>query len=482
MSLKRAAASGVRWIGTGTTLATALQLLQTVILARLLVPTDFGLVAMILVVLGFAHILADLGVSNAIIHRPQPTREELSSIYWPTVLIGAGLCGALVVLSPVIWPLFDEPRLRALIPIAALEVAILPWGAQFRALMEKNLRFRELALFEVAAAIVGTAVAIGAAVAGAGVLALVFGQLANSSTRTMLLCRAGWRSWRPLLHLRLADIRPYRRFALFQIGERTLNYTYQRLDYLMIGMLLGAEELGYYNLAYALIAAPIARINPVLTRVAFPVFARAQDDVGQLTYGFMTMRRVVAAINFPILFGAMAVAPVFVPLVLGDTWLPSIVLIQILALVVVLRSVGNPIGSLLLAVGRPDLGFYFTVFAIGIQLPAVFVGATLAGAVGVCLALVVTVLLLICAEYLGLVRQLLGPSLRPYVASLLPAGVTACLMAAAVFALAQAPVLSGYLLLATQIVAGAVLYGILNWVLYCDSTRSILRLAIGRDA
>ena len=482
MSLKQVASRGVRWIGTGASLATALHFLQTIVLARLLVPADFGLVAMVLVVLGFAHIAADLGTSNAIIHRRDASRDELSSLYWSTVLAGAVLYLALILLNPMIGSLFDEPRLGDLIPIAALEVVILPFGMQFRALMEKNLRFKQLALFEAMAAIIGTIVAITTALGGSGVFALIYGQLANSATKTLLLCCVGWRAWRPRLVLRITDLRAYLRFALFQMGERTLNYAYQRLDYLMIGILLGTQELGYYNLAYALVAAPVALITPVLTRVAFPVFARAQDDIKQLTYGFMTMRSVVAAINFPILLGAMAVAPVFVPLVLGDQWLPSVLLIQILALVVVLRSVGNPIGSLLLAVGRPDLGFYFTVFAIAIQLPAVYAGAMVAGAIGVSLALAVTVLLLICVEYLALVRRLLGPSLRPYISSLLPAALTAGPMAMAVLAIARAPVFSGYPLLVAQVVAGAILYCSLNWLLYRDWTQSILRLALGRDA
>ena len=481
MSLKQAAASGTRWTSAATVLSMGLELLQIAILARLLAPEEFGFMAMTLLVVGFFHVFADLGVSNAIIHRQNVSTAELSSLYWLSILTGLLLYLVALSITPVVWRFFDEPILRTLIPIAALDLAILSLAQQFRVLMEKSLRFRELAVIQTIGAFAGTVVAISAALNDLGVLALVFGQLANSATRTILLARVGWCDWRPSLHLQLGDLTPYLRFGLFQTGEKAVNFLTDRVDQFLIGALLGVQELGYYSLAFNLVAVPIARLNPVLTRVAIPIFARVQNDLAQLKYGFATMRQVVAAMNFPLAFGAFAVAPVFVPLALGEQWSPVVVLIQILALVSVLRAMGNPIGSLLLAMGRPDLGFYFNCFAIVIQVPAIYLGAIWAGTAGVSLGLLATVIVLLLAEYRFLVRRLLGPMLRTYSMSFVPAASTALLMAIAVMGIPYLGLLDGIALLVVQIATGVVLYMLLNWLLYRQSTQSIMRLAFGRD-
>ncbi len=482
MSLRKRAASGVRSFGIATILSAAAQIAQLLVLARLLKPEDFGLMAMILVVFGFAQVFADMGVSNAIIHRQDPTREELSSLYWLNLGASVTLYALIVACKPLILFIYTEPRLDEIVPLVALVFVITAPGQQFQVLLEKNLRFRELAVAESFSAIAGAMVAISMALAGQGVYALVYGILSSSVLKSCVLVIVGLRSWRPQMHFRLMDLKGYLRFGMFQMGEKSVNYFGQRFDQLLIGIILGAQELGYYNLASTLVFLPYSKINPVFTRVAFPIFSRARDDLESLKSGFMTMRNLLASINFPLLFGMIAVAPEFVPVVLGEEWLPSIIPMQILALVGVMRSLGSPTGPLLLAVGRPDLGFYFNCFAPALLIPAAILGAWANGAVGVSIGILLATLMLFWMGYLFMIRRIVGPCLGSYVAAFGPAGLTSVIMALLVVAFGELVALDPLPRLIAQVAFGGFVYGALNWLFCRRRTLEIVRLALGRDA
>ncbi|MCD5406439.1 MAG: MOP flippase family protein [Desulfotomaculum sp.] len=203
----------------------------------------------------------------------------------------------------------------------------------------------------------GVITAISTALIGQGVFALVWGALANAAARTLFLLVVGLKNWRPAWRFKISDIRSFVSFGLYQLGERTINFLNSKLDTILIGSLLGAQALGFYTLAWNLIIQPLQKLNPIITRVAFPVFAKLQDDNARLKRGYMSTLNILSAMNFPYFFGLAVVAPLLVPVVFGMQWLPSILLMQILCVVGLLRSTGNPIGSLLLAKGRADWGF-----------------------------------------------------------------------------------------------------------------------------
>lgn len=476
MSLTRVAAAGVKWTGVASALTTGLLFVQLAIMARLLRPEDFGLMAMVMVAIGFAQAFADMGISNAIIHRQDVSREQLSSLYWLNMIAGVAVFTLVVVATPLAAWLFREPRLTELMAWSALAFLITPLGHQFQVLLQKNLRFEILGSVEVGAAFVGAVTAVGSALAGQGVYSLVWGQLALATVKSLSLLAIGWRDWRPGLRLRAKDLQGYLGFGLYQMAQQIANYVSTVADQMLIGALLGAQTLGYYNLAFNLVIQPVSRLNPILTRVALPVFAKIQNERDRLANGFLTLQRVVAVVNFPLLVGVAVVAPVFVPTVLGEQWLPSISLIQILAFVAMIRSIGNTVGSLLLAKGRADLGFYYTLLTLFAQIPAVYLGAQYGGAQGVAFALLLMQVIFFWANYVINVQTLLGSCLRGYVASVSPALVTSCLMGLAVAGLSYAAGNQGWAMLSLQVLVGIVLYPMLNWLLYRDQFRRVVDL------
>jgi O-antigen/teichoic acid export membrane protein len=285
-------------------------------------------------------------------------------LYWLDIGTGFVLYGLIAAITPVIVIFYHEPRLTGMVLLAGLSFLIMPIGQQFRSLLQKELEFRTLALVEILAAFSATTVAIITAVLGAGAYAFVWGLLSSTICSALLFGFIGWRRWRPRIHFRSAELKGYLSFGLYQMGERSVNYFTANVDYLVIGRYLGPEVLGIYMLAYRLVIFPLTTINPIINKVAFPVLARKQTDDGSLRKGYLEMSKIIAFVMFPLLALMAATAPLFVPLVFGSKWLPAVLLVQILALLGMLKSLSNPSGSMLLAKGRADIGFKWNLFVI----------------------------------------------------------------------------------------------------------------------
>lgn len=421
MTIKQQAITGVKWNGISMGVATALQFVTLAALGRLLSPADFGLLGMIMVVIGFAQLFADMGISNAIIYRKDITKESLSSLYWLNIIAGAIVFCIVCASTPLIVRFYHEPRLSKLNYLTALVFLITPFGQQFQILLQKELNFNRLAKIEIATSVVNSTVTIGLAFAGLGVYSLILGQLAATSARVSILCGAGWRQWRPTLHFAKQDVKGYLSFGAYQMGERAINYLNSNLDYLLIGSMLGASALGYYTLAYNLVIKPSSMINLVITKVAFPVFSLLQDETEKLRMGYFKVLQLLATVNFPLMVGLAVVAPVAVPVIFGKQWQPSIILVQIMTVVGLLRSTGNPVGALILAKGRADLGFKWNLGLTVTQIPGLYMGAKLGGSLGVAIAFSILMVIYSVFSYLILIRALLGPCLREYMRCMWPA-------------------------------------------------------------
>ncbi|MGB3241633.1 MAG: MOP flippase family protein, partial [Candidatus Omnitrophota bacterium] len=404
-------------------------------------------------------LFADIGVSNAIIYRQDATRESLSSLYWLNILGGIAIFFIVCALTPLVVILYHEPRLSSLMYLLALTFLITPFGQQFQMLLQKELQFKQLARITIIAAAANSAVAIILAIGGMGVFSLIWGQLVGAFVRVLQLSFWGWRRWKPQWHFSRNSLKGYIGFGLYQLGERTVNYFNSNLDYLLIGILLGAKPLGYYTLAYNLILRPSLKINPIITRVAFPVFSKLQKDAVKLKKGYLKVLQVLSLVNFPLMVCLAIVAPVAVPVIFGERWVPSVILVQILTVVGLLRSVNNPVGSLLLSKGRADLGFKWNVGVMITQIPGLYLGAKYGGTVGVAVAFAILQILYTMLNYLILIRPLLGPCLREYISSMWPSLLMSVAMGGAVFCTSVfLQKLPQELLLTTQVLCGVTVF------------------------
>jgi lipopolysaccharide exporter len=461
---KQALMAGVRSAGSSTVIINILQLLQLFVLARLLAPSDFGLMGMVTVVIGFASVILDLGIGNAIIHRQGVTGESLSSLYWLNLLFGLILFCAMWAVAPLVVGIYAESRLSGIMFWMSLIFLITPLGQPFQTLLEKRLAFGQLAKIETAAAGVGVIVSIAMALAGSRVYALVSGALANSGAKAVLLALIGGATWRPSLRFSFTDLKGYVGFGLHHVGQRAVNYLTANIDFFLIGNFLGAQALGCYALAYNLASLPSAKINAVIARVFFPVFSRVQNDIVRLRDGYLRMQKVTSMINIPVLFGMAIVAPLAVPLFFGEAWTESVLLLQILTIVGLFRSLAGTVGPLLLAGGRPDLGFKWSLLIVIFQVPGLYLGLLTGGAVGVAVAFAMLQCFYFPLNYLILIRTLLGACLRDYVMAIWPILFTSMIMAISMIGVSKASTsLPAPQLLAVEVALGAGVYAALVW-------------------
>lgn len=465
MSLKKESLGGVKSVGAAALLTNVLQLVQLVILARILSPSDFGLMGMAMIVIGLASMIADMGIGSAIIQRQEISNEALSSLYWLNYLVGGVICLTLLGLKASLASLFNEPRLNEIIGWVSLGLIIAPVGQQYRALLEKNLQFRRVVTVEVIATALGVVLSIVLALHAKGVYALVWGWLTTTSITALSLMLVGRNLWRPTFLFKINAILDYLRFGLYLVGQRSVNYITANVDFLAVGSLLGAQALGYYSLAYNLANLASSRINFILSRVFFPVFSRAQGDSEKVKAGFLRMQEYSAIVNVPFLAGLAVTSPLLIPLVFGTHWLPSVLLLQVLCVVGLTRSIAGTVGPLLLAKGRVDLGFNWSLLVATLQVPGIFLGAKLGGTLGVAIAFAILQFMLLGLNYWILIRTLLGPCLRQYVNSVWPSLAMGMVLVFSVLGVGEAfKDVSSHWLLVLQILIGCAIYGYLVWL------------------
>ncbi len=367
---------------------TTLRFITLAVLARLLSPSDFGLMGMIMVVIGFAQAFTDMGLSSAIIQRKEVPENHLSSFFWINVLTGILLFVCVLLISPLAVIYFKQQNLSSYLSVAAFIFLITPFGQVFTTLLKKDLKFKTLSKIEIMGTAAYSVSAIGLALAKFGVLSLILGQVIRSLFTLSALLITYRKTWLPRFHFSIKEIQSYLSFGAFQMGERVVNYLSANIDYIIIGRFLGPAALGFYTLAYQIVIFPLTKINPIITTVAFPAFSIVQDDNSRMRSGYCKVINYISILSFPMLAGMLVVAPEFIRLVYGIKWEPSIILVQILCLVGAFKSLGNPIGSVLLAKGRADIGFYWNVFAVIMVSLAVIVGVNW-GIVGVSVAILI---------------------------------------------------------------------------------------------
>ena len=362
MNLKNHAISGVKWTTASTSIQTLLQLAKLFILARFLLPSDFGLMAIMMIVIGFSQAFMDMGISNAIIHRQEISHTQLSTLYWISLLSGLVLSLIIAALSPLIALFYKEPRISELMLLLSWVFVIVAVGNQYRILCQKKLQFSRMAKIEMSAAFLSFIVAVTFAVKGYGVFALVFAMLVQSLVSSVLFLFVGLRyHYCPSLVFKYRELKGYYSFGLYQMGEKSINYFSANIDKLLIGKLIGMEAVGFYNMAWQLIIFPLANINPIVNRIAFPIYAKVQNDPEALNKYYSFNVKVLSMVTIPLLAFLCFFSSDVVLLVFGKGWMQTAVLVNILALVGIGKALGNPGGAILLALGRADVGFWWNV-------------------------------------------------------------------------------------------------------------------------
>lgn len=406
-----------------------LQFGSIIVLARLLSPEVFGLLAMVLAVIGIAELIRDFGLSIASVQAKVVTRPERDNLFWANTALGSGCALLAWASTPLLVALYDEQRLRPIVLPLALVFVLSGMNTQYRADLARRLRFHALAFGDVAGPAAGIATAVVLAVLGAGVWALVAQQLVAAGVS--LLVNALNARWLPGgVHLG-TSIRKYFRFGANVLGTQSLNYITRNIDSVVLGAFRSPIELGLYSRAYQMLMVPLNQINAPLTNVAVPVLSRVQEDRAALGRALRRAQLVACYVTAPLLVVAAALSEPVVGLLLGDRWLPMAAIFAVLALGGIFRSIGQVSYWAFLSTARTGALLRLQLWTQPIMVALIVAGVPWGG-VGVALGhLVANVFswvasLVVAGQATGVdVRPLFATSAAAVAGTALPAGVAA---------------------------------------------------------
>lgn len=317
-SLARQGARGAALTLVSQAVRAALQVGSLLILARLLAPEAFGLVAMVTTVLGVAELLRDFGLSAASIQARSLSDAERSNLFWLNVAVGFGCALLAVLAAPVLALLYDEPRVAAITLALAGLLVVSGISTQFRAELSRGLRFRALAAIDLGALLLAVSTGVTAALLGAGFWAIVLQQAVLVLAVCLLsvgLCR-----WRPGRYRRGTPVRPFVRFGGSVLGTQLLGYATNNVDNLGIGIVWGAGPLGAYTRGYQLLMVPLNQINDPIARVTLPILSRAYEDRATYQRYVEKAQLVGGYLLAPFFAVAGALAVPLVAVLLGPGW------------------------------------------------------------------------------------------------------------------------------------------------------------------
>jgi O-antigen/teichoic acid export membrane protein len=418
-------ASGAFWSVAGQAGRQAALIAAQLLLARLLTPRDFGLVAAILVFSNFALVLAEQGFGAALIQRREVEERHRSSIFWVNVGLGAALTALFLAGAPLIARFYGEPALvplvRGLSPLFLLHSL----GVLHTTLLSRALDFKRVARAEVTGAWAGAAAAVALAAAGAGPWAVVAQSLAGAAAGAAALWSLS--SWRPRFLFDGAAVRELAAFSTNHFIGNVANYWVRNVDNVLIGRVLGAAPLGVYSRAYAVMLFPLTRVTRVLARVMLPSFSLLQGEPARVKGLFLRMTRVIALVTFPMMLGVAACAPDFVAAVFGPRWGGMVPVLRVLALVGMVQSVTSVMSNLYLSQNRTGLRLKVLLPMQALEVAAIVYGLR-HGILGVAVCYAAASLLTapVNARFAG---GIVGMSLADFARNLAP--VLACALAAA---------------------------------------------------
>lgn len=361
----------------------ALQLVQTVVLARLLAPEAFGLVAMVTAVTGFVAMFKDAGLSMATVQREHITHEQISTLFWINVALSAVLAVLVAALAPTLAWLYGDPRLTAITLVLAGTFVLSGLAIQHQALLRRQMRFTALATIQIITMATGVTAAITAAVLGASYWALVAMAIVQSVVGTGLvwgMCR-----WMPGLPVRGSGVRGMLAFGGYLTGSQMLAYLRRNLDNILIGAMWGAGSLGIYSKAYQLLLLPITQINGPVSNVVVPALSRLQNDPLKYRRYYSHALMAMTALGLPVITFASLVPSEIIYIVLGPQWNNAVSIFLALLPAAFMGTLNVAGGWIFISSGRTDKQFRANIVMTVITAGA-FLGGSPWGPVGIAIA------------------------------------------------------------------------------------------------
>lgn len=356
MSIKQQATQSVFWSAVERFSVQGIQFLLSLIIARLLLPSDYGLIAMLSIFMAIAQTFIDSGFANALIQKKDKADVDYSTVFFFNIVISVFLYLLLYLFSPAIAGFYHEEELESITKIFGIILIINSFGIVQQAKLTIALDFKRLAMASLTAVVISGVVGVIMACKGFGAWALVWQSLLNNLLRVLFVCF--FSGWMPSFRFSVKSFKQLFSFGSKLLLSSLLHTIYTNLYTMIIGLKFSAGELGFYNRAFTLAQFPSTNLTNVIVRAIYPIQCRLQDDHEQLYGMFLKYMRMACFFIFPVMIGLCALAEPLVRLLLTDKWLPAVPLLQILCIAYMWDPVMKINHNMLNVKGRSDYFLY----------------------------------------------------------------------------------------------------------------------------
>ena len=372
MSLKQKTVSGLIWSFVDTLASQGISFIISIILARLLSPSEFGLIGMITIFIAISQSFINSGFSNALIRKKDATNTDYSTVFYFNLVVGTLFYLILFLSAPAISRFFNEPQLISIVRVISIGLIISSLTIIQRTILTKRVDFKLQARISVIASSVSGIVAVVMAYKGFGVWALVSQTLINQALVSIFLWL--WNRWRPILIFSKKSFNELFGFGSKLLVSGLIDTVYNNVYYLIIGKFFSPQELGYYTRAEGFKNLPSQNLNSIISRVTYPILSDIQDDIPRLKSSYKKLISSVMFITFTLMIGMAAVAEPMIHTLIGEKWEPSIIYLQMLSIVGMFYPLHALNLNMLQVQGRSDLFLRLEIIKKLIAIPVILIG------------------------------------------------------------------------------------------------------------
>lgn len=367
-------ARGMAWSMAATFAGRLVSLAALAVLARLLAPEDFGLLAFALVFLAYLETVGDLGTGAALVFWPERWQDVAQLTFLANLLMGFVWMGVALAAAPAVAAFFGSPGAEPILWALAVVLPLKALGTTHDALLQRELRFRTRMVPEVVLVATKSAISVVLAVMGFGVWSLVWGQVAGQALGTLLLWAL--EPWRPGFYLPRNLIRPVFQYGRGIVAVNVLAAVVHHVDIVIVGRMFSLAVLGLYQMAYRVPDMAVTLLVRITSKVLFPAMSRLRGEGGPLRDMYLPALRYLSFLTVPATVGLVMLAEPIVLTLFGDQWAGSVPFLKVIAVYVGFKALGSYVGDLLKAMGRPGLLALLGSARAVVLVPALMIAAT----------------------------------------------------------------------------------------------------------
>lgn len=365
MDIKKTALNAVKWTTLSSVIGSIVKLAQVAILTRFLSKEDFGTIAIAILFIGFTSIFLDMGLSTAIMHKQNISKKHYSSLFWLNVFTGIILTVLLVLSAPFIADYYNDGSLIPIIQLLSLNVFFSSIGRQNRTIRHKKMHFKFMSNVENITSILTLIIVVILAFSGFGIYSLVYSTMFNIAFSNVVYLTYGLMIDKNItFHFNLQETYSYLKIGVYQLGSAILDYFSRELDIIIISAAFGREILGVYSLCKRIAQMLYGVITQITVKVSTPIMATLQDSKKEMSSKFIKMIELVSLVNLPVFALVALLSPLLLKIVYGESYVEYHLILTFLAGYYGILSVAGSVSSIQIALGRTDIGLYWTIFRI----------------------------------------------------------------------------------------------------------------------